>query len=165
MSEYNVEIDLTAWQRMLNSFQRNGTRAVEILRAVFNTIGFSDIISHFEREEGPDGKWAKRAPTTQKLYAMIQEGRRSPPQGYPRAAFNPSNKILQLTGALRNSILPTNTKRISNEAILIFSNSTYGGKHDRGEAGMKKRPFMWFGQDALDKMAASSIQIYAEFNT
>lgn len=156
-----AKIDLTAWRDLLKTIQSKGRNIAGILKAVFGTIGFRNLIEHFNKEEGPDGKWKARSPGTQLQYALIEAGKRKPPRGTPAAAYNPSNKILQLTGALRGSILPSNVENITQSSILIFSNSKYGGKHDRGEDKMPKRTFMWFSQETLDRMAAASVQMWS----
>ena len=164
MSEIVAEIDLSKWNSLLHSLEKNGKNAVGILKAVFNTFGFKEINDHFREERGPDGKWKKRSAITQKIYADISSGKRKPPRGYSRAAFNPSNKILQLTGTLRGSMLPQNVRRLTSNSIMIFTPVKYSGKHDRGEDKMPKRTFMWMGDPALRDMAEAAASMWVNNN-
>lgn len=131
------------WTSFLSSVQSKVKDPSALLKAAFMTAGFQDIIQHFRDEKGPDGKWRPRSPITQMQYAMRNK---------TDSRYNPSNKLLQLTGNLRKSILPTNTKKVSKNAIEIFANAEYGGRHDRGE-DMPQREFMWFSDSAKDRMA------------
>lgn len=157
-----ADLDLTEWRNLLKKILVNGTRAADILKAVFNIFGFEDIQDHFKKQEGNDGAWEKRSPGTQELYAMIASGRRSPPKGNARAAYNPSNPVLHLSGKLRQSFLPTNVKRLTQNSILIFSNSKYSGIHDQGDSSrnLPRRSFMWLSEGALDKMGQTTVQMW-----
>ena len=162
MSAIISELDMRDWKRFLSAVQQKGRGVTKILRAAFNLFGFKDINEHFREEEGPDGAWAKRKASTQALYAAIASGRVSPPSGAARAAYNPTNKILQLTGLLRQSILPTNIRNVTQNSIMVFANAPYGKRHDEGDAarGLAKRPFMWLSDGALNKMAQSSVDFW-----
>jgi hypothetical protein len=152
-------IDSRAWDTLFTSIVNATARPTKILRAAMATRGYRGIIGKFKEERGPDGPWEKRAPSTQKRYADIQAGHLSPPAGFPRAAFNPSNRLLQLTGALRKSLMPGSLKEqtedYAHNAILVFSPLGYSGTHDEGDPsrGIPARPFMWLSPKELDETA------------
>jgi len=139
-----ASLEAGEWTSFLNGVRGKVQNPIALLKAAFMTAGFADIIKHFADEQGPFGKWKPRSAYTQAQYAIRQK---------TDSRYNPSNKILQLTGNLRQSILPTNIKKAGTHSVEIFANSEYGGKHDRGEDGMPKREFMWFSDSAKERMA------------
>src|SRR3990167_2766541 len=132
------------WIGFLSAIHAKVKDPSALLKAAFMTAGFKDIIQHFEDERGPSGKWKPRSAATQAQYATKSKS---------NARYNPSNKILQLTGNMRKSVLPGNTKKISHNAIEVFANSVYGHRHDSGTDGMPQREFMWFSDKAQGLMA------------
>ena len=132
------------WHLFLGGLQAKVKDPSALLKAAFMTAGFKDIIEHFADEKGPSGKWKPRSAATQAQYAMKSKS---------NARYNPSNKLLQLTGNLRKSILPGNTKKISYNAIEIWANSVYGHRHDSGTYGIPQRQFMWFSDKSQGLMA------------
>ena len=42
---------------------------------------------------------------------------------------------------------------VAYNAVEVFANAIYGGKHDRGEDGMPKREFMYFSDRGKERMA------------
>lgn len=159
-----IDIDLSEWRRMLAALKGKGERAQEILIAVFGTFGFKDIEDHFRNEEGPDGPWKRRAPSTQAMYAAIASGRRKAPLGIPPAAFNPSNKILQMQGFLRKSILPANFRKVGRDAVMLFSTVRWSKAHDEGSGKRRlpQRKFMWMSDDAMRDMAEAAVSMYGD---
>lgn len=162
MADAELTLDNMAWRRMLGGLEKQPSRANELLRAVFNVYGFADINDHFRNEEGPDGKWPKRSPVTQAIYEAIQSGKRKPPPGYARGSFSPSNKLLQLTGLMRQSLLPNGVKDAGRGSIRIIANTPYSGKHQDGDSTRRlpKRPFMWLSDGALGKMAQMIVELW-----
>lgn len=146
-NEVNISIDRTAWNFLLNQIDRKAKGTEPLLRAAFGTFGFRDVIQHFTEEQGDDGPWPKRSAWTQQYYANVMSGKWRPPKAVPRAAFNPSNKLLVLQGHLRKSIIPANLRRVDKNAVMLVSNVGYSGKHDRGE-GVPRRAFMWLSDGA-----------------
>lgn len=132
------------WTSFLSSVQSKIKDPSALLKTAFMTAGFQDIIKHFQDEKGPDGKWRPRSAETQAQYSLRNKR---------DSRYNPSNKLLQLTGFMRKAILPTNTKKISKNAIEIFNNAEYSNRHDMGTDGMPQREFMWFSDSAKDRMA------------
>lgn len=165
--EIIADIDLTEWRAFLRKISSSGKGVTKILRAVFGTFGFKDINDHFRNEEGPEGQWSKRKASTQQMYSDIASGRRKPPKGMAMGTFSPSNKLLQLTGNLRQSILPTNVKNVTSDSIMVFSNSPYGASHQDGDRsrGLVARPFMWLADSTLNKMAQTSLDLWLQGGT
>ncbi len=164
MSENVVELDMTEWDVFLSKTAVNFKRAQAHLRVAAQAFAFQDIISHFRDEQGPDGAWAPRSGTTQARYAMIQSGQWKPPRGARAGSFNPTNKLLQLTGNLRKSLLPTEgeIKNIGSDGVMLFSNTEYSGRHDRGGGGIPARPFMWLSEQVQEKMVNTVLQLILE---
>lgn len=139
--------------------KKNVSNPVELLRAAFFTRGLRAIIEKFRDERGPNGLWDRRSPYTQKMYAEIQSGDREPPYGFKKGSFRTDNKVLQLTGALRNSILPASLKKqtdkIDRETLLVFSPVGYSGHHDEGDPSrnLPARTFMWLSDAEKDDMS------------
>lgn len=149
-------IDSRAWDTLFTSMVNAMARPTKILRAAMATRGYRGIIEKFKTQTGPDGPWRKRSPTTDLHYELIRAGVVETPPGFPRAAFSASNRLLQLTGALRKSLMPgalaEQTQDIGKTSILIFSPLEYSGKHDEGD-GVPPRPFMWLNAKELDETA------------
>lgn len=121
-----------AWKKFLIEIKGEIKNPIPILRSAYNTIGFKDIIKHFQAEMGPNGKW-------QRSQRAIKEG----------------GQTLQDTGNLKKNFLPTNSKRYNKDAILIFNNAPYSGVHDTGSAkrSLPQRKFMYFTNKAMDRIA------------
>ena len=116
------------------------------------TYGFADVDTHFREEIGPEGPWEPRSQRTQEAYAAISAGLRKTPRGASTADFNPTNKLLQMTGRLKTSINPKGIRNIPG-GIEIFSNVQYSRVHQKGsKRGIPKRDFLWLTERAKDKM-------------
>jgi hypothetical protein len=162
VSEADIEIDIKEWDGLFALISSNLKRAQKILKVAVQAFAFQDIIEHFRNEEGPDGKWSPRSPATQHRYAMINSGQWRPPKGMKAGSFNPSNKLLQLTGFLRQSIIPTNIKNEGNDGVRLFATAKYSGRHNDGTGGMPKRSFMWASESAQEKMVNMIAQMVME---
>ena len=147
----SVVLKYGAVSKMLRDIERS-MKTSNALAAACKTRGFRDIIDHFREEKGPEGRWEKRKPSTQKRYEQIRKSRRSkiPNKG----KYDPGNKLLQLSGDLRKTIMPGKggLKKQSWHTVVMFSNSPYSGKHNYGDqqSNLVARPFMWLSQEALD---------------
>jgi len=125
--------------------KKNLQRLVKPLSAV---VVFPDIMDHFAKELGPDGKWSSWSAN----YALKL-----------RKQGKGGNRILQDTGFLRQSFFPgskTAGARVGNGQILWFNSATtksgfpYAAHHDAGKSdGQRPRKFMWISDGALDKAA------------
>lgn len=112
------------------------------LRSVVSLFAFKDIIDHFRKEQGPDGRWPSLKPS----YAKWKRK-----QG--------KTKMLQFTGQLRQNFLPSNIRDNDESSVTLFNPTEYAGQHDRGE-GVPERKFMWIGgraQNLMDKALLSEI--------
>lgn len=158
----SVLFRLEEWEDFKRVLQRSQNSVVAYLQAAANTVGFKNIISHFEREEGPGEKWQKRAPSTQAMYEAIQAGMRKVPKGGRRAAYNPTNKVLQLTGRTKNSLLPNRAKahREGQLGVKLVAATEYSGYLDEGTKRMPARSFMWFSNDAKEDMARIVLDLF-----
>ena len=154
MVAFRAELDDREWRNFINGMLKRAENKNQLLKGAYNIFGFQDIIDHFENEEGPDGKWRQRSSNTDRTYDLIKTGRRKPPGGFRRGSFTSSNKILQLTGNMRKSILSKTVKRKSSNSVKVVSNVEYSGKHDEGDKSknLPQRQFMWLSDGAMEKM-------------
>ena len=108
---------------------------------------FKDIMDHFEKESGPDGKWVP-------LSAVTLANRRGG-----------GGMILQDTGNMRQSFKPFPHKT-RGDALVFFNFANYSKIHDEGgkttfgkrTVDTPQRKFMWISQEAMDNIAKSSIK-------
>ena len=111
-----------------------------------SAVVFQDVMDHFEKEEGPDGKWH---PWSQ-MYRRLQDAR-----------GKGGNKLLQDTGRLRQSFLPTNFRKVG-EGIMWFNPAQtadgfpYAYHHNEGAAN--PRVFMWTSEEASEKIAEITLE-------
>lgn len=154
-----ARFDAGQWSTFFALLQKKVSNPSELLRAAFATRGFRAIIEKFRDERGPDGPWPRRSPNTDKAYEDIRAGRRAPPPGFPRGAFRASNKLLQLTGTLRKSLLPGSlskqTEILDRNKVLVFSPVPYSGHHDEGDPSrnLPARTFMWLSDSEQEDMS------------
>lgn len=187
MSDRTVRIEAGEWTKFLALVQKKLQKPSELLRAAFATRGFRAIIDKFQQEIGPNGKWAPRKASTNKRYDQIRAGLKSGRKmsrrdarkrygsvesafaagqdiyrerigGIPRSAFDSRNRLLQLTGNLRKSIMPGSlnkqTEIIDSERVMVFSPVPYSGQHDEGDPSrnLPARTFMWLNEKEKDDM-------------
>lgn len=154
MADNVVKLDTREWDKFLSGLVKNVGDATATLLTLSKIHGFADIIDHFAREEGPDGRWKKRASSTQQRYARIMRGELRPPTGIARNAFNPSNKLLQLTGNLRQSLIPSRggARKREKNTVELFTPVVYAGVHQYGYKNIPARPFMWLSEQAGEKI-------------
>jgi len=166
MAKALIKFDSLPWKHFIKrAFDRSINNA-SLLKLAFMTYGFADIDDHFEKQMGPKKKWKKRTPATNKQYDRIRSGKGKAPLT-SRAQYNSSNKILQMTGKLRQSILPESIRQVGRNSIRIFSNDDHSKIHDMGgkfkawghEAKMPKRKFMWASKSAKEKMQDMMVRI------
>lgn len=155
MANANVRFDDSEWRKFLGAMLSRAKDMSAILGLAYATKGIADIQQHFRDEKGPNGAWKPRQEKTDYKYLMIATGMHKAPKNTSRAQYNPGNKILQMTGTLRNSFLRNGWKKKSATSIEAFSNDGKSGAHDRGnkEKNLVARPFMWLSRDAKEVMA------------
>lgn len=141
MADFKAVLDDSAVRRYFKSVKLNLDLPNKFLKAAYATIGFGDIIKHFNQERDSDGnKWQPLAESTLRSRARGR-GRRGA-------------RILQDTGNLRQSFSATNTQNAGRGEIRIFNNAPYSGSHDNGipERNLPQREFMYFTDRAVDDM-------------
>jgi phage gpG-like protein len=117
-----------------------------------SAIVFSDIMGHFKQQQGSLGPWKPWS----KIYASHMD-----------KIGKGGNQILQDTGRLRQSFLPTNY-RTTSEGILWFnpartkSGFPYAAAHDEGGPKLPKRDFMWISDDAKDRIEDVTLKFLEE---
>lgn len=144
MTQTRVELDVKEWTDFLRKSESNLRDPARVLMTAAGAFLFQDIDQHFRGEEGPAGSWAPR----KEPYRSRME----------RAGYR---KLLQVTGNLRGSIMPSNMERASKDSIRVFANAPYSGWLDEGTRVMKERPFMWASGFAQDKMLDLVLEIAA----
>lgn len=155
-----VKFDYGQWDSAIKNTLNALVRKDDLLRRAFNIFGIKDLIEHFRDQRGPKDAWKPRAQATQDAYARILAGLRKPGKGTARAAYDPSNLILQLTGNLRKSLLNPSIRTKSGDTIEVYSESPYGAAHDEGSSkrGLPQREFMWLSDDAQENMTNAILE-------
>lgn len=117
------------------------------ISSIFGTIVFQDIMDHFNRQSGPNGRWKPWS----EIYArdMSRRGKGG-------------NRILQDTGRLRQGVTPGNVRRSSRGLIWYNPVRTrhgfpYAVAHDEGGRKLPQREFMWLSGRALQKITQASL--------
>lgn len=108
---------------------------------ILSNVVYRDIIEHFEKESGPNGRWKAWSERYAAFMNRIGKG---------------GNQILQDTGRLRQSFQPTNW-RVEGDSILWFNPAKtsrgfpYAKAHDEGGGKLPQREFMWLSARAMGK--------------
>jgi phage gpG-like protein len=130
-------------------------------------IVYRDIIKHFEQEQGPNGKWKEwsasyRAAINGEVYFRRIGGKTVPFKGRDPNGVRKDGMILQDTGRLRNSMMPTNS-RATSQGIEWFnpaktsSGFPYAYAHDTGGPKLPQRQFMWLSKKALSNISLQTL--------
>lgn len=145
MAESKVLLDDRQWRWFIRDISKKLKNAIKYLKVGASTYGFRDIIDHFRKEEGSDGKWPKRSAFTQRLYER---------KGKKDSRYNPSNRLLQLTGNLRKSLLPASgrVRPKGKNTVMLFTDVPYAAKHNYGEGKIPQREFMWLSDQTTQKI-------------
>jgi phage virion morphogenesis protein len=98
---------------------------------------WKEQMRHFDMESGPDGKWE---PLSDSTLARKRAGRGS---GSP--------KILQDTGRMKNSIMPSSDK--NGAYVSTGSNVKYAPYHQEGTKNIPQREYMWLSDEFIDDMS------------
>ena len=160
-----VKLDFGEWDAAIKKTLVALSRKDNLLLSAWNIFGFKDLIDHFQKEQGPDGRWKERKTSTNDAYDRIRNvanprvSRLS--SGVPRGSYNSSNLILQLTGNLRKSAGTAQVKPHGGDTIEISSASPYGATHDQGSSSknIPQREFMWLSDRAKDLMVKSILDV------
>lgn len=153
-SAIDLQFDSKQAEAFLKRLKRNQEAIEKKDQAFVDTISifvFQDIINHFEKEQGPKGKWKAWS----KVYAEHME-----------ALGKGGNKILQDSGRLRQSFTPGQWR--ARPAGIEWYNPAktkkgfpYAAAHDEGGGRLPQRKFMWLGSGAMEKIAKATVAFLA----
>lgn len=135
---------LTNITKKLDDINGKKSKYVGLLSGII----FKDVISHFQDEKGPKGKWQKWSPTYQEYMESIGRG---------------GNQILQWSGRMRQNFKPTDVKT-TREGILWFNDAKtktgfpYAAAHDNGEGKLPQREFMYLSDKGTDQVSVQTLQ-------
>ena len=108
-----------------------------------SAIVFRDVMDHFDKEKGEDGKWQHWSDSyTQHMQRIGRSG----------------NKILQFNGRLRQNFKPQNVKS-SSQGFMWFNDAktksgyAYAAGHDEGDGSLPQRSFMWLSDNSLEDIS------------
>ena len=106
-----------------------------------------DQRDHAKAQEGPEGKWAPRAPSS------VERAKKGRGAGSKRRMRGPNRKLL--------ASLPRRTIQVKVQArrIIAVSKVPWAGVHQHGGRAGKgsvipARPFLWLSQEFLEKAQA-----------
>lgn len=125
---------------------------VQAYGALLSSVVFSDIISHFENQQGSEGPWKSWS----SAYA-----------NHMNKIGKSGNMILQDTGRLRQSFTPASFRQV-NDGILWFnpaktaSGFPYAAAHDEGGPKLPKRDFMWLSDEAKERLEEVTLKFLEE---
>ncbi len=103
---------------------------------LLSSIVLGDVVDHFSKEEGPNGKWQPWSNQYKKYMISIGKG---------------GNLILSDTGKLRQGWQPARY-RLVKDGILWFNPVEYAAKHDQGIFPYPKRKFTWISTKAKNEI-------------
>lgn len=141
----SISFDSKEWDKILKKLRKkwNDIENRKEFGGIISSFVFADIMSHFEKEKGPDGPWVEWSKSYKDHLNKIGRS---------------GNKKLQFDGKLRQSFTPTNY-RASSDGVLFFNNAKtktgfpYAYAHDNDEEPRKKLPrraFMWLSSQAIN---------------
>lgn len=150
--QYDMSYDARKVARFFEKMSKNVDMTLDHHRnfwSIMSTIAFADVIDHFEKERGPEGKWDEWSDLYRRRMQKLNKA---------------SNKILQDNGRLRNSTLfPSSSDRVEG-AVLINPAKTkkgfpYAKHHDEDRSSYKGNPrsFFWLSQKAKNKMVRATL--------
>ena len=114
-------------------------------------IAFGDVMDHYAKGEGPDGKWKPWSAAYTSHMNSIKKG---------------GNNVLMDTGRMRNTTLfPFQGSGAAKDAILINPAKTkakkpfpYAFAHNEGGSQLPKREFMWLSDKGMQKVADQTLK-------
>jgi phage gpG-like protein len=150
----DFEFDDKQWQdilRKLNKKYEDIKNRKEFGGLISSTV-YQDIMDHFEKEQGPDGKWKQWSDSY---------------ESHLRKIGRSGNKKLQFSGKLRQTFTPAKWRGVP-DGILFFNNARtkngfpYASAHDDGGGKLPQRKFMWLSKDGLQKLVEVTLKWLAE---
>ncbi len=138
MADVKISIDSKHTEELLTRLGKNveeisgrGKRYVGLLSAIV----YRDLIEHFERQEGPEGRWAPWSEGYKRYLARVGKS---------------GNMILIDTGRLRQGWQPSRY-RLTEGGVLWFNPVSYGANHEEG-IGVPRRRFAWLSDRAVKEI-------------
>lgn len=105
-------------------------------------VVLEDIKDHFDRQQGPEGKWAPWSVQYRKL--MQRRGKAT-------------NLVLQDSGRLKAGFTKDRIQ-VSKAGIIWFNPVRYANVHNEGGRRLPRRPFAWLRDKAVSKIADETIK-------
>lgn len=147
MAQTSIVFRTAKVERFFKQLKKNKDQITDRHKAYWasiSIIGFKDVIEHFEKEQGPKGRWKKWSKLYKEHMDKIGKG---------------TNKKLQDTGRLRQStVIPMRSGEIR-KGYLVFNPAQtskgfpYAYAHDRGGPKLPKREFMWLSLKAMNRIS------------
>lgn len=138
LDDKEVQKLLKGLTKNVNEISEKGRRYVGLL----SSIVYRDIIEHFEREEGPNGKWAPWSKQYSKYMMAIGKG---------------GNLILSDTGRLRQGWQPSRY-RIAADGVLWYNPVSYAAQHDEGLGRYPQRRFTWLSDACISNIESQTVK-------
>lgn len=159
-----MEIKLTdknkSLEKLLKQLEEVTSRSTK--QKFYNKASFTmheNVIRHFEKEQGPDGKWKKFAwpdgsKDNAKRLPWYINGRKQPAGSkvvwkdgkVSSIKGNTGNKVLQRTGHLRQSIVPAS----DTFGAKVQTDVGYAGFLNEGTSRMPQREFMYIDDTTIN---------------
>lgn len=180
MAEYSgVHFKDKKMRKFLSNLEKNFRNAKDRQRAFVVNLGaivFQDVMDHFDKEEGPDGKWSDfsrsyKAAVNGEMFFRRIGGKTIPfkgedPNGRPKKGS--LGQMLVSSNTMRNWFAPAKTgqrsRKVSNGIMWFNAAKTkkgfpYAKHHDEGPSdGKKPRSFMWLSDKAMERITETSLR-------
>lgn len=130
----NLDATIKKYENRIERME-DSSKAMEII----SIMAHRDVMDHFNKEEGENGKW-------------------SPLQKSTLKAKSPKTGILKDTGQLRLSI---RGRSLKNEAH-VYTNVKYAEPHHTGAKFFPRRKFLWLSNMAKLKISQFLLKFYSE---
>lgn len=137
--ETTVVIDDKQVRHLINGLIKNARQISARSKkyvGLLSSVVFRDVIDHFEKQQGPNGKWAPWSPAYRRY--MVSKGKGG-------------NLILSDTGRLRQGWQPSRY-RLTRDGILWFNPVRYAAQHDEGRKPYPQRKFTWISDKAIKQI-------------
>lgn len=151
----SIKIDVKFNAKKLESFLDGldrGLKGVSSARKAYGgfigKIVFADVLDHFEKERGPDGKWKRWSDLYRER--MVKQGKGG-------------NRLLQDSGRLRGGFQPGRFRAQKGQVTYFNPQKTksgfpYAAHHNDGASdGSNSRRFMWLSKDALQDVSKATL--------
>jgi len=178
MADVSATFQSKKVQRFLKQLQKNNKdfdKREKHIWGIISSIGFADVIDHFQKERGPGGKWKawsqsyKDAINGKVAFRRIG-GRTVPLKPGGKFKLDPPRKPgkkLQDTGRLRNSLMTVRTAGRAKKGIILFNAAKvkggfpYAKAHNEGDGKLPQREYMWLSLKGMNKIAKFSANYMA----